>query len=105
MTGLIGYVEDGVMPKEGLEVVCSVLADFEKILNNLHVEKAAVFSTASLRNIENTEEAVRYIEKQTGSEQEAVEKMYRMAKYEYESALRHLERERQRKERMQNGQK
>lgn len=66
MTGLIGYVEDGVMPKEGLEVVCSVLADFEKILNNLHVEKAAVFSTASLRNIENTEEAVRYIEKQTG---------------------------------------
>ena len=54
------------MPKEGLEVVCSVLADFEKILNNLHVEKAAVFSTASLRNIENTEEAVRYIEKQTG---------------------------------------
>ncbi len=28
--GLIGYVEDGVMPKEGLEVVCSVLADFEK---------------------------------------------------------------------------
>ena len=66
MTGLIGYVEDGVMPKEGLEVVCCVLADFEKILNNLHVEKAAVFSTASLRNIENTEEAVRYIEKQTG---------------------------------------
>ena len=38
-------------------------------------------------------------------EQEAVEKLYRMAKYEYESALRHLERERQRKERMQNGQK
>ena len=25
-----------------------------------------MFSTASLRNIENTEEAVRYIEKQTG---------------------------------------
>ena len=46
-----------------------------------------------------------FIEKQTGSEQEAVEKLYRMAKYEYESALRHLERERQRKERMQNGQK
>ena len=105
MTGLIGYVEDGVMPKEGLEVVCSVLADFEKILNNLHVEKAAVFSTASLRNIENTEEAVRYIEKQTGSEQEAVEELYQIAKYEYESTLRYLERERQRKERMQNGQK
>ncbi|MBN3014190.1 hypothetical protein JXX05_19265, partial [Ruthenibacterium lactatiformans] len=46
-----------------------------------------------------------YIEKQTGSEQEAVEELYQIAKYEYESALRHLERERQRKERMQNGQK
>ena len=46
-----------------------------------------------------------FVRKQTGSEQEAVEKLYRMAKYEYESALRHLERERQRKERMQNGQK
>ena len=42
---------------------------------------------------------------QTALEQEAVEKLYRMAKYEYESALRHLERERERKERMQNGQK
>ncbi len=38
-----------------------------------------------------------YIEKQTGSEQEAVEELYQIAKYEYESALRHLERERQRK--------
>ncbi|MFR4878576.1 MAG: hypothetical protein ACLUBZ_17025 [Ruthenibacterium lactatiformans] len=46
-----------------------------------------------------------FVRKQTGSEQEAVEKLYRMAKYEYESALRHLERERQRKERMQNGQR
>ena len=46
-----------------------------------------------------------YIEKQTGSEQEAVEELYQIAKYEYESALRHLERERQRKERMQNGQR
>ena len=46
-----------------------------------------------------------FVRKQTGSEQEAVEKLYRMAKYEYESTLRYLERERQRKERMQNGQK
>lgn len=66
MTGLIGYVEDGRMPREGLEVVCSVLRDFEKILYNLHVNQVAVFSTASLRNIENTEEAVRYIAEQTG---------------------------------------
>ena len=46
-----------------------------------------------------------YIEKQTSSEQEAVEELYQIAKYEYESTLRYLERERQRKERMQNGQK
>ena len=46
-----------------------------------------------------------FVRKQTGSEQEAVEKLYRMAKYEYESLLEYMERERQRKERMQNGQK
>ena len=33
------------------------------------------------------------------------EKLYRMAKYEYESLLEYMERERQRKERMQNGQR
>ena len=33
-----------------------------------------------------------YIEKQTGSEQEAVEELYQIAKYEYESTLRYLER-------------
>ena len=38
-----------------------------------------------------------FVRKQTGSEQEAVEELYQIAKYEYESALRHLERERQRK--------
>ena len=45
-----------------------------------------------------------FVRKQTGSEQEA-EKLYRMAKYEYESLLEYMERERQRKERMQNGQR
>lgn len=32
-----------------------------------------------------------FVRKQTGSEQEAVEELYQIAKYEYESALRHLE--------------
>lgn len=66
MTGLVGYVEEGSMPKAGMDVVCSVLEDFQKILDNLHVKNQAVFSTASLRNIENTKEAVRYIKKNTG---------------------------------------
>lgn len=43
-----------------------------------------------------------FIEKQTGSEQEAVEELYRIAKYEYELYQGYMERERQRKERMQN---
>ena len=44
-----------------------------------------------------------FIEKQTGSEQEAVEELYRIAKFEYELYQGYMERERQRKERMQNG--
>ena len=32
-----------------------------------------------------------FIEKQTGSEQEAVEELYQIAKYEYESTLRYLD--------------
>ena len=43
-----------------------------------------------------------FIEKQTGSEQEAVEELYRIAKFEYELYQGYMERERQRKERMQN---
>ena len=46
-----------------------------------------------------------FVHKQTGSEQETVEDLYGDVKYEYKLTLRHLERERQRKERMQNGQK
>lgn len=46
-----------------------------------------------------------FIEKQTGSEQEAVEELYRIAKFEYELYQGYMERERQRKERMQNGQR
>ena len=44
-----------------------------------------------------------FVRKQTGSEQEAVEKLYRMAKYEYESLLEYMERERQRKRECRTG--
>lgn len=66
MAGLAGYVEDGVLSAEGIESACSGLLEFREILESLHIGHIAVFATASLRNIKNTEEAVSSIKTATG---------------------------------------
>lgn len=65
MTGLAGYVENGHLSKEGIQYACIGLQYFKDILDALEVEQISVFATASLRNIDNTEEAVQEIKKVT----------------------------------------
>ena len=65
--GLAGYVrEDGSMSREGLDRAADALLRFRSILDALHIENRAVFATASLRNIVNTEDAVQTIREVTG---------------------------------------
>lgn len=66
MAGLAGYVEDGVLSAEGIERACSGLLGFKQTLETLDVKDVAVFATASLRNIENTDEAIAAIKAASG---------------------------------------
>ncbi|MBF7097755.1 Ppx/GppA phosphatase family protein [Alkalibacter mobilis] len=64
--GLAGYVENGSMSKKGIKKAISVLSEFKGIIQNFDIDQFFVFATASLRNIENSNEAVQEIESKTG---------------------------------------
>lgn len=66
MAGLVGYAEGGALSPEGIECAYSGLLEFREALESLGIEHIAVFATASLRNIKNTEEAVAAIKTATG---------------------------------------
>ena len=66
MAGLAGYVEKGQLSQEGIRCAVSALLEFQTTLEMLDISHPAVFATASLRNIENTKEALAEIENATG---------------------------------------
>ena len=66
MAGLAGYVEKGQLSQEGIRCAVSALQEFQQTLEMLGIDHPAVFATASLRNIENTKEALAEIENATG---------------------------------------
>ena len=61
MAGLGGYVQNGELSREGLSIACDGLLQFREIVNILQIESLSIFATASLRNIANTDEAVKII--------------------------------------------
>ncbi len=72
MAGLAGYVEKRKLTQEGIQRACRGLVDFRGTLEALGIKKTKVFATASLRNIENTEEAVDAIREATGYRVEVI---------------------------------
>ena len=66
MAGLAGYVEEGRLSYEGIECAYNGLLDFRETLDSLGIPNVAVFATASLRNIQNTDEAITAIKVATG---------------------------------------
>ncbi|NTW72334.1 MAG: phosphatase [Eubacteriaceae bacterium] len=64
--GLIGYIKNGVLTQKGIRKACSVLNEFKSLLSNFEIDKLIVFATASLRNIDNTEDVLAAIEEKTG---------------------------------------
>jgi exopolyphosphatase / guanosine-5'-triphosphate,3'-diphosphate pyrophosphatase len=63
-TGLIGYVVDGKMSVKGIKAAINVILEFKDIVSHFRVDKFIVFATASLRNIQNTKQAMEIIEKE-----------------------------------------
>lgn len=66
MAGLAGYVVDGELSAQGIQVACGVLEEYKGLMHNLGFANLRVFATASLRNVSNTAEAVSQIQARTG---------------------------------------
>ena len=72
MAGLAGYVEEGALSEEGNRCACDTLLEFRQTLETLGINRVAVFATASLRNISNTDAAINEIEASTGFSVEVI---------------------------------
>ena len=89
MAGLAGYVDNGRLNYEGIACACAGLQKFRHLLDLLRIEQVRVFATASLRNVSNTEQAVREIEAATGFAVEVISGEEE-ALYGYSGAMREL---------------
>ncbi|MGM9607862.1 MAG: phosphatase [Oscillospiraceae bacterium] len=90
MAGLVNYIRDGVLSAEGIRRACSILTKFRELLGQFRIAEMHVFATASLRNIRNTEEAVRTIRQLVGVNVEVLSGNLE-AELGYYGALRTLE--------------
>jgi exopolyphosphatase / guanosine-5'-triphosphate,3'-diphosphate pyrophosphatase len=66
--GLAGYVERGVMSDKGIKKAIGVLRAFKSTIDNFDIDASFAFATASLRNINNSKEALALIKERTGIE-------------------------------------
>jgi exopolyphosphatase/guanosine-5'-triphosphate,3'-diphosphate pyrophosphatase len=64
--GLAGFIEHNIMEQTGIDAACKVLEEYKKFLKHFAVENVVAFTTAALRNIENSHAAVSEITKRTG---------------------------------------
>lgn len=64
--GLAAYVQDGMMTPEGIQLICTTLQRCKVLLKEFTPCTTLAFSTAPLRNIRNTQEAVDQIYAETG---------------------------------------
>ena len=66
MAKLGSKTKDGAMTEEGVVAACDALETLKKTISENCIDKTFVFATAALRNISNTEEVVKTIQKNTG---------------------------------------
>ncbi len=66
VAGLASYVENGVLTVDGIRRACDALRELQQLLSHLEIDQTAVFATASLRNISNTDDAIAAIQRETG---------------------------------------
>ena len=64
--GLVNYISDKVMSREGFDKACGVISDFKSLTEQFGIDELNIFATASLRNIKNKKDAVAYIKEKTG---------------------------------------
>ncbi len=62
--GLLFYINNGKLTDEGIEELVTVLKKMKNDLDYLKIDSYSFFSTASLRNIENSDEVIQIIKNQ-----------------------------------------
>ena len=72
MVGLAAYLENNVMSQAGIDKVCEVLFEFKAFLEIFHITNIDAFTTAALRNCQNSQEAVAEIIRRTGIHVEVI---------------------------------
>ena len=73
VAGLSSYIEDGKLSQKGMNKAAKVLRSYKQIADLLQTERFLPFATASLRNIDNRDEALAYILDKSGADIELVE--------------------------------
>lgn len=72
-TGLAGYIDkNNCLSKKGIEKLLDVLLEFKESIENLNIKDIYPFATASLRNIENTEEVISRIKEKCDLDVEVI---------------------------------
>lgn len=61
--GLVQFVKKEKMTTEGIHRLADCLNQFKEVMDLLHLDGYAAFATASLRNIDNSQEVIEEIEK------------------------------------------
>lgn len=64
--GLAAYLKGGVMQQQGIDKAVEILNEFQDFLRSFQITEVITFTTAALRNAENSAAAVGEIEQRTG---------------------------------------
>lgn len=86
MVGLAAYLKNNRMSQAGIDKVCEILLEFKAFLEIFHITNIAAFTTAALRNCENSQEAVTEIIRRTGIHVEIISGDME-AQYDFEGAV------------------
>lgn len=64
--GLINYIENNMLSKEGIKQLVKILKDFKTITDLIGIQVLRSFATASLRNVVNADKVVKIVKEKVG---------------------------------------
>ena len=64
--GLASHVREGIMMRSGIEKVVEIISEYRDFLRDFGITRITAFTTAALRNANNSQQAVEEIEYRTG---------------------------------------
>lgn len=88
--GLIAYVENGEISKEGLLVLCDAVLEMKQLCEESLCDKIHAFATASLRDVKDKESLIKTVFEKTGVLMEIVSGE-REAELDYKGLLMHYD--------------